>query len=177
LRRSVSTSIQEWFDEVKDVWNRRLGSLYRFDAQLTVGDDRFEWVDDDALSEATAQRDALETFDGSWWTTDGWKALVAETTTGLSKEFQRSWNAYVDQQGLTDLVERIDDHSWVIPATELPTGVQVAMEREYITPLREIQRWYETIDQVVASLASDDEDTLVMAFCGSEEPAPIQWSS
>jgi hypothetical protein len=37
------------------------------------------------------------------------------------------------------------------------------MEREYITPLREIQQWYETIDQVVASLASDDEDALVSA--------------
>ena len=158
-----TNDVQEWFDEVKDVWNRRLGSLYRFDAQLTVGDGRFEWVDEEALSAVTAQRNALETFDGSWWTTDGWKALVAETTTGLSKEFQRSWNAYVDQQGLTDLVERIDGHPWVIPATELPAGVQVAMEREYITPLREIQRWYETIEQVVASLASDDEDTLVSA--------------
>jgi hypothetical protein len=158
-----TNDVQEWLDEVKDVWNRRLGSLYRFDAQLTVGDDRFEWVDEEALSAVTAQRDALETFDGSWWTTDGWKALVAETTTGLSKELQRSWNAYVDQQGLTDLVERIDSHPWVIPATELPTGVQVAMEREYITPLREVQRWYETIDQVVASLASDDEDALVSA--------------
>jgi hypothetical protein len=158
-----TNDVQEWFDDMKDVWNRRLGSLYRFDAQLTVGNDRFEWVDDEALSAVTAQRDALENFDGSWWTTDGWKALVAETTTGLSEEFERSWNAYIDQQGLTDLVERIDGHPWVIPATELPTGVQVAMEREYITPLREIQRWYETIDQVVASLASDDEDTLVSA--------------
>jgi hypothetical protein len=158
-----TNEVQEWFDEVKDVWNRRLDSLYRFDAQLTVGDDRFEWIDEEALSAVTAQRDALDNFDGSWWTTDGWKALVAETTTGLSNEFQRSWNAYVDQQELADLVERIDGHPWVIPATELPTGVQVAMEREYITPLREIRRWYETIDQVVASLASDDEDALVSA--------------
>ncbi|MDS0296422.1 hypothetical protein [Halogeometricum luteum] len=168
-----TNNVQEWFDEVKDVWNRRIRSLYRFDAHLTVGDDRFEWVDEEALSAVTAQRDALETFDGSWWTTDGWKALVAETTTGLSKEFQRSWNAYVDQQGLTDLVERIDGHPWVIPATELPTGVQVAMEREYITPLREIQRWYETIDQVVASLASDGEDTLVSAADDVSDVDPL----
>ncbi|ELZ28953.1 hypothetical protein C474_13664 [Halogeometricum pallidum JCM 14848] len=158
-----TNDVQEWFDEVKDVWNRRLGSLYRFDAQLTVGDDRFEWVDEEALSAVTAQHDALENFDGGWWTTDGWNTLVAETMTDLSKEFQRSWNAYIDRQGLTDLVERIDCHPWVIPATELPPGVQVAIEREYITPLREVQRWYETIDQVVASLASDDEDTLVSA--------------
>jgi len=158
-----TNDVRRWFDEVNDVWTRRLESLYRFDAQLTVGDDRFGWVDEEALSAVTAQRDALETFDGSWWTTDGWKALVAETTPGLSKEFQRSWNAYINQQGLADLVERIDDHPWIIPATALPAGVQVAMEREYITPLREIQRWYETIDGVVASLASDDEDALVSA--------------
>jgi hypothetical protein len=168
-----TNDVQEWFDEVKDVWNRRLESLYRFDAQLTVGDDRFEWVDGEALSAVTAQHEALETFDGSWWTTDGWKALVAETTTGLSKEFQRSWNAYVDQRGLTDLVERIDGHPWIVPATEPPTGVQVAMEREYITPLREIRRWYETIEQVVASLASDDEDTLVSAADDISDVDPL----
>jgi hypothetical protein len=158
-----TNEVQEWLDEVRDVWNRRLGSLYRFDAQLTVGDDRFEWVDGDALSAVSAQRDALEQFDGGWWTTDGWKALVAETTTGLSGELQRSWNAYTGQRELTDLVERIDGHPWIIPATELPAGVQVALEREYITPLREVQRWYETNDQVVESLDSDDEDTLVSA--------------
>ncbi|WP_233265034.1 hypothetical protein, partial [Halomarina oriensis] len=35
---------QEWLDDVQDVWNRRLGSLYRYDAQLTAGQDRFEWL-------------------------------------------------------------------------------------------------------------------------------------
>jgi len=59
-----TNDVQEWFDEVSDVWNRRLASLYRFDAQLTAGNDRFEWVDDDAQSAVTAQRDALKNFDG-----------------------------------------------------------------------------------------------------------------
>jgi hypothetical protein len=158
-----TNDVREWLDDVTDVWTRRLGSLYRFDAQLTVGDDRFEWVDDDALSAVAAQRDALERFDGNWWTTDGWKALVAETPSGVSEELQRSWNAYTDQRGLAALVERIDEHPWVVPATELPAGVQVGVERAYITPLRELRRWYETTEQVVASLASDDEDTLVSA--------------
>ena len=39
---------QEWVDEVRDVWNRRLESLYRIDAQLTAGDARFEWLDEDS---------------------------------------------------------------------------------------------------------------------------------
>jgi len=62
------------------------------------GNDRFEWVDDDAQSAVTAQRDAPKNFDGGWWTTDGWKALVEDTTTGLGTELQRSWEAHLDQQ-------------------------------------------------------------------------------
>jgi hypothetical protein len=172
-----TNDVREWLDEVRDVWTRRLGSLYRFDAQLTVGDDRFEWVDDDALSAVAAQRDALERFDGNWWTTDGWKALVAETPSGVSEELQRSWTAYTDRRGLTDLVERIDEHPWIVPATELPAGVQVGVERAYITPLREIRRWYETTEQVVASLASDDEDTLVSAADDISGMAPLSAES
>jgi len=41
--------------------------------------------------------------------------------------------------------------------------VQRVLEREYITPLRELQQWYETIDEVIAALPSDDEDTLASA--------------
>jgi len=117
-----TNEVQDWFDEVRDVWNRRLASLYRFDVQLTAGNGRFEWADDDAQSEITAQRDALVDFDGSWWTTDGWKAFVADTTSGLGTELQRSWEAYLDQQGISEFVDRIADHPWVIPAPELPNG-------------------------------------------------------
>ena len=168
-----TNDVQEWFDEVSDVWNRRLASLYRFDAQLTAGNDRFEWVDDDAQSAVTAQRDALKNFDGGWWTTDGWKALVEDTTTGLGTELQRSWEAYLDQQEISEFVERIADHPWVIPATDLPTGVQVAMEREYITPLRELRRWYETVDGAIASLSSDDEDALLSAADDFADVEPL----
>jgi len=168
-----TNEVQDWFDEVRDVWNRRLASLYRFDVQLTAGNGRFEWADDDAQSEITAQRDALVDFDGSWWTTDGWKAFVADTTSGLGTELQRSWEAYLDQQGISEFVDRIADHPWVIPAPELPTGVQVAMEREYITPLRELRRWHETVDGAIASLSSDDEDALLSAADDFADVEPL----
>ncbi|MDG5775162.1 hypothetical protein QA599_01790 [Haloarculaceae archaeon H-GB1-1] len=151
---------QEWLDEVVDVWNRRLQSLYRYDAQLVVGDSEFEWVDQKAQSLVAEQRDALHAFDGSWWTTDGWKVLVGETATECSSELQRSWNAYVEEHGLAAFVERLEEHPWVVPATELPSSVHVAFERTYITPLRELRRWYETVDEAVTALDSDDEDTL-----------------
>jgi len=112
-------------------------------------------------------------FDGSWWTTDGWKAFVADTTSGLGTELQRSWEAYLDQQGISEFVDRIADHPWVIPAPELPTGVQVAMEREYISPLRELRRWHETVDGAIASLSSDDEDALLSAADDFADVEPL----
>jgi hypothetical protein len=151
---------QEWLSDVVDVWNRRLQSLYRFDAQLAVGDREFEWIDETAQSLVTEQRDVLHAFDGSWWTTGGWKVLVGKTATDCSTELQRSWNTYVDEHGLNSFLKRLEVHPWVIPATELPSSVHVAFERAYITPLRELRRWYKTVDQAVTALGSDDEDTL-----------------
>lgn len=152
---------QVWFNEVKDVWNRRLESLYRFDAQLTAGDARFEWVDQAVQSAVDTQRDALVSFGGDWWTTDGWKALVGETTAGLDEVIQNGWEAYVSKLDISELAGRIREHSWVVPATELPAGVQVAFERTYITPLRELQQWYEALDEAISSLSSDNEDVLL----------------
>ncbi|MFW5950414.1 MAG: hypothetical protein ACOCR6_03655, partial [archaeon] len=152
---------QEWFDEVKDVWNRRLESLYRFDVQLTAGDTRFEWVNQEMQSVVDTQRDALESFEGDWWTTDGWKALVSGTTADLNEVIQNAWEVYIAERDISDLVGRIREHSWIVPAPELPAGVQVAFERTYITPLRELKQWYDTLDEGVSSLSSDNVDVLL----------------
>lgn len=154
---------EEWLDEVTDVWDRRLASLYRFDAQLAVADGRFEWTDEDTRSSVAEQRNVITNFEGNWWTMDGWHALVEETRTDLSTELQRAWKAYIDRRGLSALIERIEDHSWIVPATDLPAGVQAAFEREYITPLRELRRWFETIDGAISSLSTNDEDALLAA--------------
>jgi DNA repair ATPase RecN len=159
-----TNEIQEWFDEeVTDVWNRRLETLYRFDAELTIGSSQFEWVTDDIQTAIDQQRTALDGHDGSWWTTDGWQTLMAETTTDIGDAIQQSWSEYVETEGLSSLVDRIDEHPWVVPATDLPSSVQDAFEREYITPLRNLQRWYNTMDEAIASLTTDTEDVLVAA--------------
>ncbi len=168
-----TNDVQEWFDEVKDVWNRRTASLYRFDAQLLAGNDRFEWVDSSTATAVDAQREALENFDGAWWTTDGWKALVAETSTGLTTDLQHSYESYIDQEGIEGIIDRIEDHPWIVPATELPAGIQVALEREYITPLRELQHWYETLDESVSALSSNSEETLLSAVDRLAEIEPL----
>jgi len=173
MQSNRRTRVQDWFDEVRDVWNR-LASLYRFDAQLTAGNGSIRVGRRRCtIGSHRPTRCPPQKLRWGWWTTDGWKAFVEDTTTGLGTELQRSWEAYLDQQGISEFVERIADHPWVIPATELPTGVQVAMEHEYITPLRELRRWYETVDGAIASLSSDDEDALLSAADDFADVEPL----
>jgi len=154
---------REWYEEVVDVWNRRLTSLYQFDLQLAASDNRFGWVNQDVLSAVEAQRETLETFDGDWWTTDGWNVLISETETGLAAEIQASWETFVDEQGLAAFTDRIVDHPWIVPSTDLPAHVLNGFERTYITPIRKVLRWYNDIHETVAVLDSDSADTLVSA--------------
>jgi hypothetical protein len=156
-----TNAAQEWFDEeVTDVWNRRLETLYRFDAELTVGTSQYTWLDDEIQQLINEQQTALETFSGEWWTTDGWQTLMTATTTEISDSIQQSWNEHIEESGLSSLVDRIDSHPWVVPAMDLPPSVQQGFARQYITPLRELQRWYDTMDEALTSLTDDDEDTL-----------------
>jgi len=168
-----TNEVQDWFDEVSDVWNRRLASLYRFDVQLTAGNGRFEWADDDAQSEITAQRDALVDFDGA----GGRQTAGKRSSQTRHRDWVQSSSApgrrISTSRGISEFVDRIADHPWVIPAPELPTGVQVAMEHEYITPLRELRRWHETVDGAIASLSSDDEDALLSAADDFADVEPL----
>jgi uncharacterized protein Yka (UPF0111/DUF47 family) len=153
---------QEWVEEVIDVWNRRLSTLQQLDAVLTIGNCRFSWVDEDAQSAIASRSSAVSSFDGEWWTTDGWSTLSGALVPDLAPEFDRSWNAFVDERGLGELVNRIEEHHWVLQATDLPAGVHIAFEGEYITPMRRLQQWYETIENAITMLSSDaDSDEVV----------------
>ena len=153
---------QEWIEEVIDVWNRRLSTLQQLDAVLTIGNRRFNWVDEDAQSAITSRSSAVSSFDGEWWTTDGWSTLSGELVPDLVPELDRSWNTFVDERGLGELVDRIKEHPWILPATDLPAGVHIAFEGEYITPMRHLQQWYETIENAIATLSSDtDSDEVI----------------
>ncbi|MDB2283572.1 hypothetical protein PM030_17180 [Halorubrum ezzemoulense] len=153
---------QEWVEEVIDVWNRRLSTLQQLDAVLTIWNRRFNWVDEDAQSAIASRSSAVSSFDGEWWTTDGWSTLSGELVPDLVPELDRSWNTFVDERGLGELVNRIEEHPWVLPATDLPAGVHIAFEGEYITPMRHLQQWYKTIENAIATLSSDvDSDEVV----------------
>ncbi|WP_423751509.1 hypothetical protein [Salinirarus marinus] len=157
-----TNEIREWVEEVTDVWNRRLSTLQQLDAVLTIWNRQFDWVDEDARSALESRSSAVSSFDGGWWTTDGWSTLSGELVPDLAPELDRSWNAFVDERGLRELVNRIEAHPWVLPATELPAGVHIAFEGEYITPMRHLQQWYETIENAITALSSDvDSDVIV----------------
>lgn len=151
---------EEWFDEVSDVWERRQQALQRIDAELTVGDGRFEWVDEDLAAAVEERRDTIAEFDEVWWTTEGWSTFSQEVVTELEVEIDRSWNEFADEMDLHNLVERVDEHPWVVQTTDLPPTVHRSFERQYIRPLRRLRRWYETIDGAIGALSGGDSDAV-----------------
>lgn len=146
-----------WFDEVTDVWNRRLPTVQQLDAVLTIGSKPRDWIDEDAQSSITSRSSAVSSFNGEWWTTDGWSSFSETLVPDLVSELERSWTSFVDERGLRELVSRIDEHPWVLPATALPAGVHINFESEYITPMRHLQQWYETIETALTTLSDDAE--------------------
>jgi hypothetical protein len=153
---------QEWVDEVAAVWNRRLSTLQQLDAVLTIRNQQFDWIDADAQSSIEARSAAVSSFDGEWWTTDGWSTLSGELVPDLDPELERSWNAFVEERGLRELVTRIEEHPWILPATDLPAGVHIAFEADYITPMRHLEQWYETVKNALTVISTDtDSDEIV----------------
>ena len=148
---------EEWVVQVVDVWNRRLSTLQELDAVLTIGHGQFEWVDAEVQSSIAERSSAVSAFDGEWWTTDGWGSFSGNLVPSLAPELQRSWESFVTEHGLRELATRIEKHPWVRPATELPAGVHIAFEREYITPMRQFQQWYETTERAITTLSDGAE--------------------
>jgi hypothetical protein len=147
--------------EISDVWNRRLANLYAFDAQLSIANSDFEWVDETAQTAMDSQRAALDGSEYQWWTTNGWKSLVSDTVPDVESKIQAAWEGSDRCQQMKAIVDEIQAHSWIVPPTDLSADVQPAFERHYITPLRRLQRWYSTVSACVIDLDSNDQERLV----------------
>ena len=148
---------KEWVAEVIDVWNRRLSALQHLDAVLTIGHGQFDWVDEETQSSISDRSSAVSSFNDEWWTTDGWSTFSGNLVTDLARELERSWKSFVDEHGLRELATRIEEHPLVLPAPELPAGIHIAFESEYITPTRQFRQWYETTEKAVTALSDDAE--------------------
>ena len=162
---------EEWFEAVSDVWSRRRQALYRIDAELAIGSSRFEWLDEELAAAVEERRKTVEEFDGIWWTTEGWSAFSQNVATELAGEFERSWNEFVAETDLEDIVERIDEHPWVVQTIDLPAGVHRSFERQYIRPLRQLQQWYETLDGAIGDLSNGGEDAVTTVLQEGEKVA------
>ncbi|QSG08837.1 hypothetical protein [Halapricum desulfuricans] len=150
-----TNATDEWLAEVTDVWNRRLSTLHRLDALLVIGEREFDWIDEQAQQALEERRSAIVTYDGDWWTTDGWSTFSEQFVPDPLPELERAWASFTDEKQLTDLIERIDDHLWIVPATDLPAGVHRAFEETYITPMRQCKQWYQSIDSAITTLGGD----------------------
>jgi hypothetical protein len=157
-----TTAAQDWVEEVSRVWNRRQPTLYKLDALLTVGDDRFAWVDGEASGAVQQQAAFVDDFERPWWTTDGWSELSEVVVPVSGDELARSWEQFSTDNELNTLVDRISAQSWIRPATEIPTSVQRGLEREFITPLRRLQQWYDTIDEALDILDGESDTAAVI---------------
>lgn len=156
-----TTETDRWLNMVHEEWTRRRSSLLRLDAVLTIGNSQFGWLDETIQSAVESRSKAASSFDGVWWTPAGWSSFSERLGPDLATELCQSWTAFVEEHGLTDLVDRIDAHPWVIPSAELPAGVHTAFERRYVSPLDQLREWYETIDTAVETVAGEaDADEL-----------------
>jgi hypothetical protein len=148
---------QKWFDDVTETWELRQPTLRQWDAELTLGDSRFDWLDDSAATTMDARRDQIAGFEGTWWTADGWSQLVEELDGDATSELERAWEAYTDRHGLHALVEDIKSNDWIRPPADRPASVHRGFERTYVTPLQNVEDWYDSIDTAIQVLLSDEE--------------------
>ena len=159
---SETREAKDRLSEIASVWDDRQPYLHKFDALLAVESRSPEWLDNaDSLG---SLRDSIEEGDEGWWTEDGWSSFAGslDVSSATDSVFE-SWDTFVDENSLSELVSQISDHSWIVEPTELPSSVGSGFERMYITPLRRLEDWYEdlsgSVDSVASDVASAETDT------------------
>jgi hypothetical protein len=153
----------DWFDDASDTWSRRLSDIYRWDAELSIGDDRFAWVDSSTRELIDARSESIAGYTGEWWTTDGWGNLVEGLEGNPTERLGEAWASFVAAHDLETLAARVESHPWILPATEIPAQVSRGFEDEYITPMRQFGRWYDTVDDAITTLAEDEGQAALAA--------------
>ncbi|RAW45814.1 hypothetical protein DQW50_07310 [Halorubrum sp. 48-1-W] len=148
---------REWLDDVVETWELRRSTLGRWDAELTLGDSRFDWLEERAVTTIDARRERVAEFDGAWWTADGWSRLVGTLEGDATSDLERSWEAYTDRHDLHALAEDIESNDWIRPLADRPGSARRGFERTYITPLQNVKDWYDSIETAIRPLLNDEE--------------------
>jgi len=145
---------QEWYDDAEEVWNLRLPALTRIDALLTLAQQSYDWLTEECETASQTLRESIDGYEGEWWTHDGWDRFNDAQTTSpaLDDAIETAWDSFQAETGVDSLVNELQEHPWIQPASEFRSNVRPAFESEYITPLRRATSWYEDVSGAVSTV-------------------------
>lgn len=156
----ATNSAQEWYDDATEVWNLRLTALAQLDAQLVLAQQSYGWLTSECETASQTLRESIESYDGDWWTHDGWDRFNDARTVSPSLEgaLEEAW-AEFDESGIAALVDELRDHLWLRPATEFESNIRPGFEAEYLTPLRRVTQWYDSLSGAVTTVVGGTTDS------------------
>ncbi|WP_367175737.1 hypothetical protein [Haloarcula rubripromontorii] len=160
---------QEWYDDAEEVWSLRLPALMRIDALLTLAQQSYDWLTEECETASQTLRESIDGYEGEWWTHDGWDRFNDAQTTSpaLDDAIETAWDSFQAETGVDSLVNELQEHPWIQPASGFGSNVRPAFESEYITPLRRATSWYEDVSGAVSTVTggttSADADDFIRA--------------
>lgn len=167
----------------EEQYEERLAHLLQLEGLLRLATIDIEWVDDDFAEDAEALREQLAAqSDAEWWTQDGWRSLYRELDERASaiQSLTTAWETQQDAIAPGQLRSHLEDHPWLIEATELPDrGVHPQFQRQYLDPLRNVHSTLNRIETAMNALTdqepgSEDEKRLIETIGRLEA---IDWST
>jgi hypothetical protein len=152
---------QDWYDDAEGVWSLRLPALTRIDSQLTLAQQSYDWLTEECETASQTLREGINGYEGEWWTHDGWDRFNDAQTTSpaLDVAIEIAWDSFQEQTEVDALVDELQGHPWIQPASEFGSNVRPAFESEYITPLRRAASWYEDVSDAVSTVTSGTTNT------------------
>ncbi|MDB2242691.1 hypothetical protein [Halorubrum ezzemoulense] len=157
----ATNAAREWYDEAEEVWSLRLSALTRIDSQLTLAQQSYGWLTEECETASQTLRESITAYGGDWWTHDGWDRFNdAQTTTpALDTAIDAAWDSFHTETEIGAVIDEVQEHPWIRPASEFGSNVRPAFESTYITPLRRAASWYDGVSNAVSTVTSGTTNT------------------
>ncbi|GAB6880096.1 hypothetical protein JCM17823_23700 [Halorubrum gandharaense] len=150
----ATNDAQGWYDDAKEVWSLRLAAITRIDAQLTLAQQSYDWLTKECETASQTLRESIDGYEGEWWTHDGWDRFNDAQTTSpaLDDAIETAWDSFREGTDVDAFVDELEEHPWILPASEFGSNVRPAFENKYITPLRRAESWYKNVSNAVSTV-------------------------
>ncbi|RKD87664.1 hypothetical protein [Halopiger aswanensis] len=157
----ATNEAREWYDDAEEVWSLRLPALTRIDAQLTLAQQSYDWLTEECETASQTLRESIDGYEGEWWTHDGWDRFNDAQTTSpaLDDAIETAWDSFQEETEINAFVDELQEHPWILPASEFGSNVRPAFESKYITPLRRAASWYEDVSNAVSTVTGGTTNT------------------